>query len=371
MNETFQGSYTSIEIGKISKSLNEVFDAFKDSGSDNVYTRAASSNLILIGPKGASNDKAWQAEVKDVENIANSFSLVHPSRIFIVVQDESADGMKADVAAQCHLVSAKSHICSEIVKITVHPAMLAGVSSVIRANLIAGANTELFMQDISKGLEVFEHLAQISDQLIFDSAQVPEAIGPLHTLMKKGITMIDLHWVRQGFWREQIKSVFDKPALSNILASLETVELKIRGPKMKHISASTILFPAAWMIQRLKMRPLSYHQGEFHCASQDGRSINLKIDYSGEAIAPELSDIVFLFSPQAGDATCPRVQIHKGQLLETCVNIGQTYNLTRPMEDDSEAALIRRYFLIGESTTNYNAALSVAFELAKLTGMPV
>lgn len=350
--------YNPVGVSSITRELEKAYAEMNLSGEK--YTHAANINTIMSVPSGYGED--------DVEDLIYTLSLTQPTRFFLVVMDEGASELRAEFAARCHAVSKNEHICSEAIRLTACPEKIGALCGAIRANLITGMPTQLYIYD-KTGIQTFSYLAPLAEQIIFSSQVFEDNFSFASQLTAKNYNLIDLEWLRQSAWRDQIRSVFDRPLWRNFLPEIEAVEIESESPGAEVPAASSLIM-AGWICDRLNLQAVSGSAGSFSCLAPGGRKILLNLGSSASKEASQLNSLLLRFGKDGANLVQLRRSGEAGrelaaELLETTVRLGEEFRLSRTLDDESRDALLRRYFFIGESTVNYRASLEKAMKLGK------
>jgi len=310
-----QVAYTKSELGKIGRSLDELFAGL---GDENKYARAANSNLVVL--------LSTLAAASELESYIDSFLMLHPARFFVLVPDNTLATVEAEISARCQLVGKGEHLCTEVVRLRYPQKLTAALPNIIQANLITGSPLELLLFDAAFDRAAFSLFLPMAEVVIFDSADFPlqSVKATEQSLLKSSAHLLDFKWLALGAWRDQIKLAFEKPAIAALMNKLARVELTgFSSPLL-----------AGWLKARLAARSI-----EIAVGSPAGTPSVQFTFTSGERIS-----IV-----KGTDS--------KGQRLETVIELGSKLRFSAPYEEENHLELLKRYYSIGESIANYRDAL--------------
>jgi glucose-6-phosphate dehydrogenase assembly protein OpcA len=211
----------------------------------------------------------------------------------------------------------------------------------------------------------------IADLIIIDSELCWDDLSAMEELQVRSNMLVDLQWIGLSPWREQLKSVFDRPAVKNSLkqgrgAALFDIQIKCGASEI----AEPLLL-AGWILTRLKLEPTGFGVGVFECIAQDGGIARLKISRTAEkkSAIPGVQSLTIFLRESSADIQPDdlRISIRRtGELLETEIHAGDIHKMSASLESQDLVEKLRRFFLIGESTANYPATLKAAIDLSRL-----
>ena len=136
-------------------------------------TRVVMSNLVIYCPD---RDQATTLPGEIAEIVR-----VHPARVLLLLTEEAGEeALDAHVSALCHKLGGKTQVCSEHVTIKATGTAWRRLPSTVRSLLIGDLPTSLWWASHQtappRGGGLFEELAGLSDQVIYES----RAIGRAH-----------------------------------------------------------------------------------------------------------------------------------------------------------------------------------------------
>lgn len=344
-------AYTPTSAAKITKALGDVFASMET--DQQRYNRAANTNLLVAV---SSVDL-----LPGIEVTIDAISVVHPSRFFVVYIDDSLSEVTTSISARCHGLSRSEHVCSEVVRIGAPRDKLWLIPSIVRGNLMVGTPAELFIADGAVPRELLDRLAPLADLVMFDSRDLSDRVDLVAAIARASGNLLDLDWIELGPWREEIKTAFSKPMVCDHLAQLTEVVVTAGADSRGALPFGAFLL-GGWIVQRLGLMHVIGRRGEVraHLPGNRDREVTVRLQtVLGDAA--EIESVVFRFAMNEGRSG--EVRLRRGRELETTVECGRSMHWSRPLERESREGLIRRYFLIGESTANYNASLRGALHL--------
>lgn len=350
-------SYTKTEPGAVGASLSKFFAGLES--ADKTFNRAANSNVIIPLSSALSPDS--------IDAELDVLAVVHPSRFFTISLDDKLSAIEASVSARCHALSKSEHVCADLIRIAAPRALFAAVPSLIRANALTDKPTELYLADASIPFEYLAPLAGNVSTMALDSGDFEGRFDELSRTEKLVKNVLDMQWVGLGLWRDEIKDVFGRPLVREFARVIRSVEITSLSPDARDSAAALLL--AGWIADRAGVgRSVRATEGGFECSDGAGRSLRLNFRKAPACGGSRVTEVVFRFdSLHVGNqAQDQYVRLrHSGEALETLVDLNVSYRTTRPFEEESRVNRIRRYFLIGESMTNYTAASRLAMEFVR------
>lgn len=337
---------TKVDLSRLQGALSSTIKTIEEAG----YVHAVQSNVLVL---------QGETDGRELNGWINSFSLVHPSRFFVVSASPDHPENSVEVSGRCHLVSSAATVCSEVIQMKVRPESLPAVPSLIRAHALPSAPTHLFILDESPSRELLLMMTALAGTVYFDSDRLKgffEVVGRLKRLVPK---LVDLQWISLAGWRSQVKAVFDRGHLVERIGTIGRIELVGSEKEGRDLPAPLYLM-AGWVLDRLGLDPISYGASGYECRSRAGRSVELSVETvpGGETRLDRLT----LFGEDALSVMITRA----GGALETSVEGPCSYRWSQLLDDESSHALLERFFLVGESTTNYPAAAHVVQLLHQL-----
>jgi glucose-6-phosphate dehydrogenase assembly protein OpcA len=345
-------AYIPTSPAKITAALSDVFTDLRS--NDQEFSRSANTNVIIA--------VSSRALLGDVETAIDGLSLVHPSRFFVVFCDDTLEDIATEISARCHGLSKSAHVCSEVVRIGAPAAKLPMVPSIVRGHFMTGTATELYLFDRGVSRELLDRLVPLADAIVFDSSDFSERVDIVAEAARWCSSLVDVQWIGLGPWREEIKTAFASPVVRELLSGLSEISIRAAGGTREPPPFVALLL-AGWIVERLGLTHVIGRHGTLrgHLPLAGNREVRIVFDSrpAGEA---RLEEVRFQATLANGSAGSVRL-VHGAGGLETIVEASRSFRSLRPLEDESRDALLRRFFLIGESTTNYNAALRAALHI--------
>jgi len=340
----------------ISRGLEELFASIDKKDCD--ISRSTNSNFLIL--TSASEDK----EV--IEDLLSTFSMTHPGRFFIISGDSQKEGIESEVSLRCQTLSRSSYICSEVIRISSSVASLSAVPSIVRAHMMSGVPTEVFLRRPEVNIELFQQFISFCDLLIIDSEEFENDFLMMERLTRLDVPVLDLQWIGLSAWREQIKSIFERPFLEGCLSGISRIAAAGNSSLNPGYPAAVLLM-AGWLIGSLRLEVESYGESGYECVSTTGNIVQLRLD--SQIKKGSLSSLLALemfFSGKVSGRHDLKILLERKEVLDTTIEFQDVHKLSRPLDEESLTARIKKYFLIGESTTNYQSALQNALELHRL-----
>lgn len=343
-----QAAYISTEPERIGATLARMFADLQQEGG--TYNQSANSNLLV--------PVADASHLKELEPILDSFALVHPARVFVVVLDQSKPKLEAQVSARCYGLSKHEHVCSEIIRVSGSTDALAAAPSVLRANLLTGTTTEMLVWGSELPIAEIARFASLADSILIDSASFAGRFSDLAAISAYTKNIIDFTWVGLGIWRDELKSMIARSGALSVLSTLEQVRVTATGIDGK-VSASALLF-AGWIADRLHLNLQRDDSGVLRGRGPQHPAVAFTFETAQSAQRDLLDKVTLSFRGLAGSI---EAELCRGGLLEARSSFEPTYRASRPFEDETISGRMRRQFLIGESFANYAGALREALKL--------
>ncbi len=361
-------TYSPTPIKDIASSIGRASYAL--SGNKQRGLRSLSGNSIILAP-----DKSNLAKI---DEILDRFTVIHPGRIFVVIVDDAAKGIGAEISARSAPISKSDNVFSEIIRITLPSNSIQALPSIIRSNLLTGMSTELFIFDPIKGTALIETLSHLTDEIIFDSSIFDADLTLVVDFIRSGEGLVDLQWIGCAPWRDQIRALFERFSTDDLLERLAAVEIKSIS-KIKDHPPSASLLLGGWIVETLGLEFVSYEKSRYECRlagyskrSHEPNGFNLSFT-TKEGSSSSVEEMVLSFRDvtACGDPVRSgprRVRLVRAEALETVVEMFGSSSPLRfccPKGEEGLLPRLERFFMIGESVKNYRGALRSALELEK------
>ncbi len=352
--------YSRTPLSDITGGLNRIFSSLRLETGDS-YVRSAASNMII---PVASADV-----LNELDGFIDDLTLFHPSRFFVLVRDGEKGEIKADITARCHGLTAAQHVCCEVVRLFCPESKMAALPELVRANLVPGMSTQIFLYDPKVSTRLVDTFVPLSDQIIFDSSDFEGRIELVSHLVGISSNLVDMQWVSLGLWREQIRAAFESPSVQAQIGSIESIV--IGGECSAAMGASgqgaiAMLLLAGWFVDRLGLEVFGCNASGFDCYTPQGKLVKLVLDEKKAANSSRMMRVEILFRKSAGEASF--VSLKRADKLEVAINMDESISWSCYFEDESRWGLVKRYFQIGEIFSNYYNSLCNAVDLRSLRG---
>jgi hypothetical protein len=358
------------QLGKVLEQL------FEGSSPETGIRHPAQRSMILLTPPGTD----WAK----IESVISELSIMHPSRFFLVQLEAPAGASEQDdlnirceVAGRCHWISGTHKVCCDIVKLVASTQAIKAITSVIRTNVHTGMPIELYLVGQPRVDAAAQSLFPLVDQIYYDLRGFSGCLTEFGPVLASKVAVTDFQWVALGPWREQVKLAFERLPLRRSLQHLEGLNLVIAGQAARGGSAplqSAIgRLLSGWFLDRLGLELRSATASGFKCRTESGKDIELKLQAAPGGEIPAISEVSIQFG--AG-AEVRQVLFRRGgseseRVLETIVEGSLGFKMTRALDETTLSELYRKYFLVGESVSNYRAALERGIAMCQLVNKSV
>lgn len=342
-----RAAYIAVEPEGLSRALVDLFADLAQRGKG--YIRSANRNLLVLCPS--------MSVLEAVENCVTTMSEVHPSRFFVLIHDEQTQRIQVELGVRIVPVTKSNFSCSEVIRIKAARKHSAAVAEIVRSKLLSGMPIELTVFESGVAPEMLERFAAVADDAIFDSSifeDQPEAIFRLAELNQPSV---DLQWLRLSPWRDEIRRVFDRRSSAAVLSSLSEIVIETQDNSDGRVPNCALML-AGWIGSRLGLTLAGTKGVDRVLSDSAGRSVVVKFRSSGSSKESRLTRVSMSFR-ENGEVILNR----DGDLVRIEVTIPPAYRTKRPIDDEDRDAVLRRYFLIGESTKNYPEAVRLGLTL--------
>lgn len=227
-------SAATIQPEHILRELGELWTSLGREGEhEQGVLRACAMTLVVLAD--ASEDPAGVGET------LAALMKEHPSRA-IVVRVDAATALDARVLAQCWMpFGSRRQICCEQIEISASAGDLPDLPSIVLPLAVADLPVILWCR---LDLAAAEPFARLATKTMIDSASRP-SLEPLAAAVAKGRLVADLTWTRLTRWRELIAQIFENPAYSVSIPSIERI-LVVHTGASRPVSA---WYMAAWLLE--------------------------------------------------------------------------------------------------------------------------
>lgn len=334
-----------VDLADIEKSLREIAEQIESKG----YSRAIDSNVLVVAP---AHSEAWKGTLEELTKLT-------PGRFFVLSIGRVEK--HAHLTVMCHS-SGSSTVCSEVVHLQIQAGQEEGLPSLLRAHLLPTVPLHLVVLDPSLDLQLLKTLISLAETIYLDSEEVQDPAGLLAIIEERKLQVVDLQWLALSPWRESIKSSFDRSSMIERLPLIQKIVIRGRSSSTRDVPVSMLLL-AGWVAGRLglslegegRSSPLSFSR-------DSGERVFIEFVMEG-GDAPRL-DVLHLLDGSGAPLLELRHQGDRGA-LEALIHEQLEVKILHPFEDLTSTELLARYFLVGESTSNYCSASRLAVELSK------
>jgi glucose-6-phosphate dehydrogenase assembly protein OpcA len=216
--------------------------------------RAASLTLIVPVLPGQSAD--------DLVAVVDRVTLVHPCRAVLVVLDDSVPEPIALLNSHYRRPGQEEAARYwEEVRIVAPARAIHQAMSAASTVVLPGLPVQTWWPGaVAFDGDLYNHVVEVSDRVLLDSARFREPRGPLATLAgaieitHESIAFGDLSWARLNPWRVLTAELFDAPADQDMLDSIERVVVEYCRSADANESVQALLF-VGWVASRLGWEP--------------------------------------------------------------------------------------------------------------------
>lgn len=215
-------------------------------------TRACMANLVIF----CRNSHEEEDIVAEIPSVVAQ----HPSRVLLLVADvtQPQAELEAFISAHCRLIEEGRQICSEHITIRTGEGGLQRLPSTVRSLLLGDLATALWWVPPEAPPAYgapFEELAQLADQVIYDSVAWTDPLQQLMTMASwvgRGQTksIADLAWRRPKLWRRLIAQSLDPAYAPGALEGIREIVID-HGPHA--LTQAWLLI--GWLALRLGWQP--------------------------------------------------------------------------------------------------------------------
>jgi glucose-6-phosphate dehydrogenase assembly protein OpcA len=199
-------------------------------GSIRVRMRTSVLTLVVVAPRPETAERAMA--------VINHLAQRHPSRA-IVITPADQDGpawMDAHIYAECKLTERTDvEVCTEQLLIKAGGELAQHPARIVSPLLIHDLPAVLWWpDDPSFGTRPFREIVEVADRLLVDSGTFAESgiarLAGLAEVVRTGVVVSDIGWLRLALWRELIAGLFDHPLLTPELDHIRTVRVDVARP---------------------------------------------------------------------------------------------------------------------------------------------
>lgn len=348
-----------VDIGKLEKELRRQWEEAAKNDTAGV-ARACVLNLIVYAT--ADEDRA------EIDGALDEVSEQNPCRAIIVVADRESQEPKlsASVSLRCSRQGARQ-VCGEQITVETGGTNLESVSSAVAPLLVSDVPVFLWWRDIPHYKDpLFNHLVEMSDRLVIDSATFDHPREDLLRLAEmiqkdsKNVLVSDVNWGRLTSWRTLIASFWDVPDYRPHLERIERVTIEYEpnaaAPEEPSPQAALVV---GWLASRLGWD-----------VSGGKPQVELRRAPDGEAGKRGMISSLTLIS-EGGAAEFFVAVNRDGSTLETSAKIGEEHSVGRVLAYEAKSEgqrLSRELALLGRDTVYENAVKVAAKIIAQRDG---
>ena len=242
-----------VELVDVEREVTRFWSAPEAPEAKALVTRACMGNLVI-----------FCRSVQEEQEITQELPAIvaqHPSRVLLLVADATSQSeeLEAFVSAHCHRVEEGQQVCSEQITVRASSVGLRRLPSTARSLLLGDLATALWwVPPEAPPLygTLFDELAELADQVIYDSAAWTDPLRQLRVMANwigRGPTKVltaDLAWRRPRLWRRLIAQSLDPAYAPGALEGITNIHIE-HGP---HALTQAWLL-AGWLALRLGWHP--------------------------------------------------------------------------------------------------------------------
>lgn len=307
------------------------------------------------------------------------FFEVHPSRFFVLDLRQETQKISIFLGEP-----AEDSAGSQVVVIEGNPQQIPEIVGLVRASLLIGVHTELALFDGALLPEALSGLLPLCDDVIMESHLFDHLGGSgwgdgraaLFTELLAGkLSIVDSGWLRLSAVREELRRAFDQRGLEGP----SSIEIKYTNPGAEATVASipslptVVILMAGWCCARLGAVSLVPLASGALAELEDGSKIAISFSLADPVQRKPVADGLLTSGADLTGLTIAwrngRISISIGDGKISTNTDGNTPSLSSPIhserifEGEADTDRWRRYFVIGESTTNYRGSLEIALAL--------
>jgi glucose-6-phosphate dehydrogenase assembly protein OpcA len=320
-------------------------------GSIRVRMRTSVLTLIVMAPRPETAERAMA--------VINDLRERHPSRA-IVIAPADPDGpawMDAHIYAACHLRERSDvEVCTEELLIKAGGELAQHPARVVAPLLIHDLPAVLWWpDDPSFGTKPFREIVGIADRLLVDSGSFPDSgtgrLAGLAEVVREGVAVSDIGWLRLALWRELMAGMYDHPLLTRELDHIRSIRLDLARPGQT-LRLTKAVYYVGWLAAMLGWevtKPLhEVADGDGVQGTFRGHRHEVKVDIRASRTGTEGAHLsagslvrVEIESSRPGHAVRARITRQRDHLLATADwNGAQVNRRAGQLEDFSETPFV-------------------------------
>jgi len=262
-----------VSVSQVEQELSKIWQSY----GDHAAARASTFNLIVYEPENIDNS----SRMASIDAIASQ----SPCRVISLVPVSGEDeGLAAQVAAYCPIQKSRSSlVCGEYITLQGTKDAFNRANSLIADLLIPDLPVFLWWKTSpAPNSRIFEKLVNLSDRIIFDSANFSDPEADLlkqYAMIKAGVQVADLNWQRLAPWQELTAQAFDPPDRRAAVWDIDGVTIDYERGN----STQALMF-LGWIASRLHWRPASrvkvggdYDIQRLTFQSKDGKPVQAEL----------------------------------------------------------------------------------------------
>jgi len=220
----------SIDPAAIERELARIWSSMNDLQEGQAITRAAMSNVIIFCRGETHAEQVTERIPLLIEH--------HPARLLMLVMSEPGEArdMHASVSAHCRQIKGDKQLCAEHIELQFNEHNVERAAAVLRTLLIADLPTALWWVSPEPPVlsgHVFNVLAGMSHQIIYDSVGWPDPIAGIQAMAKWALggnkVLFNLAWRRLKPWRRILSQTLAPSSVPGALENLVRINVR-HGP---------------------------------------------------------------------------------------------------------------------------------------------
>lgn len=297
-----RGADIGVDVTTIERELASLWR--QASSDDRAVTRACSWNLLVHVAEGE--------EVDSARALVDKVVLPVPSRAIVMVPRPKDTGkeVEAYVSANCQVAPGGKGklLCSEEITLLTRGGGSGGgggerfVPSLVRALLVPDVPTALYWIGAPPADPRTIPYFECVDRLIFDSASLSGPTAAIEHVYaelshRRGSTLslVDLAWLRAGFLRSMLATMFDPPTGTGPLERV--TELRVTSATNGNTTARIF---AAWFANRLGWSAGRIRDGGAKARTAGGKDVSIVIGSDARATPTGLAGLSVRARDEAG-----------------------------------------------------------------------
>ncbi len=250
-----------VDPSAIERELTALWAELDKQHHEGAIIRAVMSNLMIYCE--------GEEEVREVTERIPELVQYHPARVLVIVADATLQqSLSAWVSAHCRRLGPDTQLCAEHVEVHFSPGAVERAASVIRSLLIGDLPSAIWWYSSKPPVlcgDVFEELAGMAQQIIYDSTGWPHPVRGVRAMAQwigSGEEVVyNLAWRRLKPWRRILAQSLEPDVAPGALDGLEEMEIE-HGPH----ALPLVWLLVGWLASRLQWK---VEQGK----ARDGKQI--------------------------------------------------------------------------------------------------